>query len=485
LRALILIALLLGSGLLRAEEPLGPAAPASAAELAAVKAAAERDAVELRKQLADALAQIEALRAAVARDRAASSAVQQDFAHQLEEVRERSRLSIRAGRLSVLFSGFVQLDAVAWRQSSVDELDPATGDPLNETRFLLRRARLRTELEYRFLFAGLEIDANTIKGPQVRPISFEVGAQYRNQRQPGLPYIAAHLGLVRTPFGFEVLQSDRDRLFLERSTVMGAFFPGEYDLGARVFGGWRFLRYALGVMNGDPIGERLFPGRDPTKSKDVVARVGIDLLLARVGVRAGFSAVWGQGFHPGVGATKDTLVWRDQNQNGQIDPGELISIPGQAYQPSSTFDRYALGGDLGLAIRLPRVGMLTLLGEIVYGVNMDRAVQVADPVASARDLRELGWYVGATQELTPYAAIGLRYDRYDPDRDSTDLTSGRTVPRDQTRSNLVVTAAARLPAHGRLLVEYSHVTNALGRRPDGAPTTLADDSFTIRAEAGF
>ena len=40
------------------------------------------------------------------------------------------------------------------------------------------------------------------------------------------------MGLFKIPFGFEIIQSDRDRLFMERANVMRALFPGEYDAGA-------------------------------------------------------------------------------------------------------------------------------------------------------------------------------------------------------------------------------------------------------------
>ena len=46
---------------------------------------------------------------------------------------------------------------------------------------------------------------------------------------------------------------------MERSTAERALFPGEYDVGARLMGGWRFVRYVIAVQNGNPIGERSFP----------------------------------------------------------------------------------------------------------------------------------------------------------------------------------------------------------------------------------
>src|SRR5262249_23631769 len=146
---------------------------------------------------------------------------------------EASARAAAASRLSLSLTGFVQIDSI-FRQSSEDQINGATGDPLNEDRFLVRRARLRANLDYGLVAGALELDGNTVRGTTARLIGAE--ASLRWPGPPAAPYVMATLGLFKTPFGFEVLQSDRDRLFLERSTVVRALFPGEYDVGGRVQG---------------------------------------------------------------------------------------------------------------------------------------------------------------------------------------------------------------------------------------------------------
>jgi hypothetical protein len=285
-----------------------------------------------------------------------------------------------------------------------------------------------------------------------------------------------------------VLQSDKDRLFLERSNAERGLFPGEYDLGLRLSGGWRFLRYAVAAMNGDPIGEKLFPGRDPNQSKDLVGRVGVDFnVLQRLGLKAGFSADYGQGFHKGTVASKNTIVWNDTNEDGAIQPSEISIVPGQTTLPSKNFDRWGVGGDLLVNIGIPRLGDLTLYGEVYFATNLDRGLVVADPITTpgSRDLRELGWYVAFTQELTPWAMVGVRYDHYDPDRDNNQRQNGNYVPVDSSYSTLSVAGAVRYPNYARLVIEYQHNTNALGRGLNGIPTTLADDLVTLRGQVQF
>ncbi len=104
-----------------------------------------------------------------------------------------------------------------------------------------------------------------------------------------VPLVELTEGLFKIPFGWEVIERDRNRLFTERSTFVRAFFPGEYDLGMRLAGGWRFVRYALAVQNGEPIGEKTFPLLDPNQGKDITGRLGIVSQVAeKVAIQAGF-----------------------------------------------------------------------------------------------------------------------------------------------------------------------------------------------------
>jgi hypothetical protein len=383
------------------------------------------------------------------------------------------------------FSGLLQADAVLYRQSARDEINSATGEPLNTQRFLIPRSRLRADFERGPVAAVLELDANTINGPAARILDAELTGRWQGPDPKAPPYLAATLGILKIPFGLEVPQAETSRLFLERSTTALALFPGIYDLGLRVHGGYRFLRYSAAVMNGAPVGERGFGGLDPSAGKDVLIRLGVDTRpLAAVRVEVGMSGLTGEGLHPGTPTTKDVLVWRDANEDGLVQTTEIQAIAGAAAKPSSTFRRFALGGDLRLTATLPVLGELAIYGEVVRAQNLDRGVEPADPVGTGRDVRELGMYVGFTQELTRWAMVGLRYDRYDPDADASEQQGKVRVPRDSTYSTVAIAAAFRW-APLRVIVEYDHNHNALGRSAGGLPTTLGDDLFALRGEVKF
>src|SRR5262249_28002384 len=149
---------------------------------------------------------------------------------------------------------------------------------------------------------------------------------------------------------------------------------------------------------------------------------------------AGVSAETGMGFHEGTPTTKDQVVWRDDNGDGIVQATEVGVVPASSATPSETFRRFALGADARLIVRVPLLGALTLRAEIVRAQNLDRGIEYADPVGAGHDLRELGWYAGALQELTPWAMIGVRYDQYDPDQDASEREAVRVVPVDRTYS---------------------------------------------------
>ena len=453
-----LTAITLASGLVRAEEPAGlPPAPAAPSEIA-----------ELR-------ARIDELEARVART-------------------EAPRESRTSPALTV--GGYGHVDWVAFRQSSQDEVNPSSGEPLHENRFVIRRARVRLETDQGLLHGALVIDANTVRGLQVRPWNVEASLKWPPDTRYRAPaavaqssskeaFVIVSAGLLMTPFGFDVPELENERPFLERTTMANELVPQSYDLGVRVLGGYKIVNYAFAIMNGDPIGESTFPGRDPNKSKDLVFRVGTSTeVVSGLRFDAGLSGLSGRGFHTGNAPTKDQLVWRDQNEDGQVQQTELQVITGSPATPSEGFQRFALGADARVHLRLPTLGELTLRAEIVRAKNLDRGTFSADPIAATRDLRELGGVLSVTQELTRWGMIGVRYDTFDPDADARDQRAFGLVPKDASLETWAFMGQLRWKT-SRLVAEYDHRTNALGRDVTGAPTTLADDAFTLRAAVAF
>lgn len=398
-------------------------------------------------------------------------------------------------------SGFLQVDWIVHDQSSQNEIDPSTAAPLNEDRILLRRGRLRAMSRYGPVSGHLEIEATTVDGLNVIPFEAVLSGTYpatapelafdrpdeavRKERAASPFAVSAHFGLMPIPFGFDALEIATERPILERARSTQAFFGGARDFGAGVSAAYDFVRVSAAVMNGEPLGTGSYAGRDLTRAKDIVGRAGVSLHVGGpVSFESGLSFLTGTGLHTGLPPTKDTLTWVDSNENGQIELSELVSVPGSPGTPSRTFDHGALGGDARVHVEVPVLGRLTLRGELVVAHNLDRSVVPADPIATGRTLREIGWQVGVSQELTRHAEVAIRYDSYNPDADDRRQQGAVTVPQDPTYTTWVFDAAGKLD-HARLMVEYDHNDNTLGRSPSGAPTRLRNDALIVRGEYVF
>jgi hypothetical protein len=379
-------------------------------------------------------------------------------------------------------SGYVQAQ-YQQSQLSADQLS-ADGTPLNQDRFLVRRARLRVDRGWDFAYATLEIDGNNNNGLAFGLRRAEAGLLWRAKDSSAPPLLVFRAGLMDIPFGYELVEPNRSRLFLERTTASRAFFPGDQDFGAQLSGAMGVFRYAVGAFDGTPVSdsEPTATGFDLTSEKDFMARFGAETQPAKaVGVAGGVSFLNGTGLHEGTVATKGTLQWSDLNGNGVVDPGEVTGVPGQAATPSTTFNRWAVGVDVELRVRTP-IGRGLLYGEAYVATNYDRGLFVADPVTTGISLREIGWYVAYAQEVTRWGLVGLRVDAYNPNGDATAQRGAALLPVDQTITTWSPLFGVVLPDHARLVFEYDRILNHSGLSSSGVPTQLAEDQWALRLQ---
>lgn len=492
-------------------------------------------------------------------------------------------------------SGFIQAEYVNG-QDSVDQLNDATGAPLNQNRFLIRRTRLKLSEEWSFVELAVEAEFNTVAGPQVglrqmeaavvwpphpmRPLpDFRFGTQRPLKAPPdggvaiakaapvqsppassdagpsparaasgeapdggsspgaepvaeagaspagaegsagapdgGQPAQVAQAepaaapsaapekpaapepppfsvrlggGIFRVPFGVDAYEvTPAERLFASTSQLAQAFFPGDFDVGARLSARWRGIGAVFAIMNGEPLGERSYPGADPNTHKDFFGRATVDAAPARwFRLQVGASGMYGTGFHPGTPATKDVLVWRDMNEDGIAQLTEIQAIRGSAATASENFERWGFGGDLRLKFGLP-FGELTLFGEAAIANNLDRGLRPADPVALGRDQRSVSVYGGFTQEILGRLLLGFRADHYVAMLDEGRLEAGTLVRAVEPFTNFSFAAAytfgSSLPfGKGRLMADYTIRLDPLGRDAAGRPADLANNLFTLRLQ---
>lgn len=384
--------------------------------------------------------------------------------------------------LDLRVSGYVQPQFTS-SELSADEVD-AEGDALNQDQFTLRRGRLRVDRDFRYVRVALELDANTVHGPTLSVKRVEAGILYPNrEHEDAPPYVMLTAGLGSIPFGAELTESNRDRSQLERTTASRAFFVGEYDLGAQLSGGLGPLRYAVAVQNGTPVSDT-GDSTDYTSEKTVVGRVGGAADGSTFRVAGGVSFLDGTGFHAATTATKSSLSWTDTNQDGLVSLAELEGYPGQAATESSTYTRWAVGADLDLGLHTP-AGWTRVYGEAVLASNLDRGFYVADPVSTGYDIRELGWSVGAVQDVTKWGFVAFRADAYDPNSDFYDERLGQFIPTDASVLTLSPAAGVRIPEVAKLTVQYDYVVDHLARDVSGEPVDQPNDQWTVRGQVQF
>ena len=368
-----------------------------------------------------------------------------------------------------------------WAQISHDDVSPS-GSPLNVTSMTVRRGFFRVTGHEDDFHTLLEVNANSVGGPPSMQLLEAIAGW-----SPG-ELVDVQAGLMLIPFGYEVPLNARYRIFLEQPTFLQAFFPGDNDAGTQVHGAYGFLRYSVAAMNGAPVKDAQWQGKDPSSSYDVIARIGGDVRLpemwGRPHISFGMSGLDGSDLHPGTPPTKDQIIWVDENGDGIVQPTELQVIPGSPGVPSQAFTHRALGADARVEWCLQGAGQGEAFFEGAIATNLDRGVYYADPIATSRDLRELGWTVAVVQHAGPHAFAGIRYDTYDGDRDASSRVGVDLVGTHRIYSTWAFLAAAQRGT-ARLSVEYDRVKNPFGLSDTGLPATIADDRLTVRVQAEF
>jgi hypothetical protein len=382
----------------------------------------------------------------------------------------------------IVITSYVQAE-LQNHEDSEDQLRPG-GALMNQNRFLVRRGRIRLAREWDYSSVMIEVDGNTTSRQVFQLWHAEASVMWRGGKPaPAPPLLKLTGGIFDVPFGYEVPESPRKRFFMERSVLSRAFFPSEPDLGAMLSGQLGWLRYGLAFTNGEPLSEpTTFAGLDPNNHKDFVGRIGAVIPIKDVEVSGGVSMLNGSGFVKGSDATKSTLVWTDINENRKVDVDtEITALPGTAASPSRNFRRWAMGADLQFRFKTG-AGWTSLLGEIQMGSNMDRGLFIVNPTISGQDTRELGYYLGFVQEVTPYGAVGFRTDFYNPNADFLGFQSGKLVPVSQRMRTYSPLVAFVIPGHARLVFQYDFIRDFLGRDATGVPNDLANDAWTLRLQ---
>ncbi len=331
------------------------------------------------------------------------------------------------------------------------------GTTTNGTFFRLRRARLKTEFmpskHARFVF---EIDPTPAGGP-----TSGTGTIARNVEAVGIvewtrDFVAEYgVGIFKVPFSYEILQSDADRPFIERSWGVQNLFPGEFDTGARASAKALHgkLSGQFAIVNGQAIGEKTFAViPDLNRGKDVLGRINYDFGAADVGL----------GLYYGQGQITDTTALKFKQ-----------------------FPRAA--GQLEAALHhtfVKSLGATKAFGEIILGHNMDRGTKygagiglpampanIGDDV-NGKDERSLSLRV--EQDLSRWVTFGARYDFYSPD----------TAQANNARDTYSFVAVVHFTRGLQLMTEIDHAIDNV-HAPGKTPTSKQLETVSSVLQARF
>jgi hypothetical protein len=285
------------------------------------------------------------------------------------------------------FSGYLQA-RTEFSGASSDEVgvtgSPATLTVPNQTRFYVRRARVKLTYDSNPLFVV------TFDGGQDRTIRLLDG--YVTLFDPWTPMRDHQLtiGQFNVPFGWEIERSSSVRELPERSRAENVLFSGERDRGIKLESQWTpQLKTTLALLNGGGINSADFPTTDPTKAKDLLARVR-----------------WSQG------GWDAAVSWYDGQQVTPLTVTDVLT------------DKTRLGLDAQVYWELPTLGGGSVRGEYYAGseVNPDSLDAKVDKTTRAPKLGVsmnnlatdmLGWYAMVVQNVGERFQAVVRYDTYD------------------------------------------------------------------------
>ena len=269
--------------------------------------------------------------------------------------------------------------------------------------FQLRRARVKVNYDNVLTQFVIQFD--------VGQTGLGIKDAYLSLIEPWTQSVGFQMGVFDRPFGYEISFSSGSRESPERARVFQTLFPGERELGAKLFyapqiGPLSFLRLDVGMFNGSGP-----TGLEFDNYKDVIGHLAAQFPFGETGaeidlgvsgyfgnVRSGTSDVYSMGTLSD--GNKAFTRSRDTSNFGRGYQRTYYGVDGQFY-----FD-------------VPEVGGLILRGEYLVGKQPGLAgtsVSIANLVTNPLYLRGFtGWYIELVQNVGSANQVIVKYDVYDP-----------------------------------------------------------------------
>jgi len=325
--------------------------------------------------------------------------------------------------------------------TSNDTIARPDGSTTNTNAFRLRRTRLGATYETDVVRVFLQVDLLPSGGPASTQSTIA-----RNAEATGIAHWANDVrteftgGLFQVPFRMELEELSLFRPFIERTWASLNLFPTERDIGvhAKTIAAHDTVAIDVGIVNGQRLGEPRFVLQpDLNSSKDFFATISRKKLGPFEVSLSGYAG------------------------RGQIVDPQLLRV--------KNYDRSAVNvGARFVETLVPVLGETRLMGELLFGKNMDTGVLYpfavpAIPVGFNDDvanLNERALYLRAEQELTRWGIAGFRFDTYTADSSQAN----------DARDTYDFILGARFSKHLRLMNELTYAIDNIHREGDAPPS---------------
>ena len=350
--------------------------------------------------------------------------------------------------------------------------------------FQIRRGRLKVTYDNVLTQFVIQIDAIQT--------GFTTKDAYLSIIEPWTKSLGFQMGIFDRPFGYEISYSSSNRETPERSRLFQTIFPGERELGAKLFyapqmGPLSFMRADIGIFNGSGPTANEFDN-----FKDVIGHVAAQFPFeqANAEVDLGISGYFGNVRN----ATKDLFEMGDLPAGGK----GFIKTSDTTFFGDGVTRQY-VGADMQFYYDIPSLGGMILRGEYITGKQPGSNASTSSPAAqitTAIYKREFsGWYAYYIQNIGDHEQIVFKYDVYDPNTkvEASDFTpaSGLT-PADIKFSTLGLGFIHHWDDNVKFILYYELVQNeklepAKATSASLSPYTddVRDNVFTFRVQYKF
>ncbi len=291
--------------------------------------------------------------------------------------------------------------------------------PTNSNKvFQVRRGRIK--INYDNVLTQFVIQFDAIQ------TGFTLKDAYLSITEPWMQSFGFQMGVFDRPFGYEISFSSGSRETPERSRIFQTLFPGERELGAKLFfapqlGSLSFLRADVGVFNGSGPTANEFDSY-----KDFIGHVGAQFPFDDIG--AGLDL----GISGYFGAVRNNTKFLLQNGERQV--GGVVfkgfNVDSALSNLGDGVTRRYIGADAQFYYDVPGIGGMTLRGEYIAGKQPGGSDFIGATIPSGNNpttvspstqpsgpiyLRNFaGWYINLIQNIGTDHQLLAKYDVYDP-----------------------------------------------------------------------